>query len=52
MIHTDSIGTERIHERGVKLALGGVGERVIGGQLVCNSYDQLVVHPYRVGRLK
>ena len=43
MVHTYRVDTERLHERGIELALRVVDKRVIGDELVGDSsHEELV----------
>jgi hypothetical protein len=41
VVHTNGIGTQRLHESGVKLALGRVDERIGGNELVRNTCREI-----------
>lgn len=40
VIDADGVGTKFLHQRGVALALGGIYERVIGGELVGDTLQE------------
>lgn len=42
MVHTDGVGAKFGHANDVALALGRVNQRVVGGELIGDTWTQLV----------
>lgn len=43
MVHTDRVGTQLGHTDNVALALGLVDQRIVGGELIGDTWDLLVM---------